>query len=282
MFNEPGRGAPGPRQCSSCGARLDGPMKFCPQCGANLLVRPLRMAAASGPAQHAWPYLYIFGCVAAFALVVGAYVLSHRGERDQITGVQIIQGSVAEPEAASAAPVNRQAAAHPAPPAVANVPPQQMQPAPATTAEMDAERHSVALEKSLPADRASALKGDARTRDLARSLASARASLDKNSLWPARRAITNALAEQPGNSDALQMQGELKSREQQRDSLLGYARLCAREAKWVCVWQNAGHALTVDASSNEARRLLSRAIAEHAAQPSKQFDPSLPESTSDD
>ncbi len=100
---------------------------------------------------------------------------------------------------------------------------------------------------------------------VSRNLAIARASLDKNSLGPARSAINAALAEQPGNGSALQMQAELTSREDQRDSLLGYARLCARDGRWVCAWHNAGHALTVDSSSGEAREILSRSIAAQGA-----------------
>lgn len=115
-------------------------------------------------------------------------------------------------------------------------------------------------------DKANAAKAAAYARaDVARSLASARASLDKNSLGPARSAINSALAEQPGNGTALQMQAELTSREDQRDSLLGYARLCARDGRWVCAWHNAGHALTVDSSSGEAREILSRSIAAQGA-----------------
>lgn len=115
-------------------------------------------------------------------------------------------------------------------------------------------------------EKANAAKAAAYARaDVSRNLASARASLDKNSLGPARSAINSALAEQPGNGTALQMQAELTSREDQRDSLLGYARLCARDGRWVCAWHNAGHALTVDSSSGEAREILSRSIAAQGA-----------------
>ncbi|MEX3925674.1 hypothetical protein AB4Y36_16810 [Paraburkholderia sp. BR10936] len=116
------------------------------------------------------------------------------------------------------------------------------------------------------AEKVAAAKAAADSRaDVSRSLAMARASLDKNSLGPARSAINSALAAQPGNGSALQMQAELTSREDQRDSLLGYARLCARDGRWVCAWHNAGHALTVDSSSGEAREILSRSIAAQGA-----------------
>ncbi|MFD1559729.1 hypothetical protein ACFSHT_29505 [Paraburkholderia silviterrae] len=111
--------------------------------------------------------------------------------------------------------------------------------------------------------------------DVARNLAIARVSLDKNDLGPAHRSIMTALAEQPGNGEARQLHAELVSREQERDALLGYARLCARQADWVCAWHNAGHALTIDASNSEARNLLSHAIAEQNARGERAFDPSL-------
>ncbi|MCP3722486.1 hypothetical protein M3I53_04945 [Paraburkholderia sp. CNPSo 3272] len=116
------------------------------------------------------------------------------------------------------------------------------------------------------AEKVAAAKTAADSRaDVSRDLASARASLDRNSLGPARSAINSALTAQPGNGSALQMQAELTSREDQRDSLLGYARLCARDGRWVCAWHNAGHALTVDSSSGEAREILSRSIAAQGA-----------------
>jgi hypothetical protein len=99
--------------------------------------------------------------------------------------------------------------------------------------------------------------------DVARELASARASLDKNNLWPARRSIMAALAAQPGNADAQRMRAELAAREQQRDALIGQARQCERQRQWACMRQDAGHAVTIDASSREARRLLTAANGEH-------------------
>jgi hypothetical protein len=161
--------------------------------------------------------------------------------------------------------------AHVAPP-----PPQHAPQTPVVTARADTAAQSAAARKSLAEQRArdakaNAAKAAATARaDVARVLASARASLDKNSLAPARKSISSALASQPGNGSALQMQAELTSREQQRDSLLGYARLCAREGQWVCAWHNAGHALTVDASSSEARELLSRSIAAQGAGTARQ------------
>ncbi|RQH05786.1 hypothetical protein [Paraburkholderia dinghuensis] len=138
-------------------------------------------------------------------------------------------------------------------------------------------QRNTASQRRVADERPIARRADVSVRaDVARNLASARASLDKDDLMPARRALMNVLAEQPGNGQAQQMQTELASREAERDSLLGYARLCARNGQWVCAWHNAGHALTIDASSQEARALLSRAIAEQGAHASRSFDPSLP------
>jgi hypothetical protein len=190
------------------------------------------------------------------------------------------------PPATAAGHVQPPLPARPAPPAVAHVqtppparvsqPQQHLPPTPVVTAREDSAAQSAAARKNLAEQRALAAKANAakaaataRT-DVARNLATARASLDKNSLAPARKSIASALASQPGNGSALQMQAELASREQQRDSLLGYARLCAREGQWVCAWHNAGHALTVDSSSSEARELLSRSIAAQGAGTARQ------------
>jgi hypothetical protein len=155
------------------------------------------------------------------------------------------------------------------PPAVASAPPlRHVTVAPPVVAHVDttqqnvAARNKAAEERSAALAKANAAKASANGRaDVNRELAIARGSLDKNNLGPARKAIVSALAQQPSNGYALQMQTELVTREQERDSLLGYARLCAREGQWVCAWHNAGHALTVDASSSDARELLSRSIA---------------------
>jgi len=72
----------------------------------------------------------------------------------------------------------------------------------------------------------------------------------------------SALAAEPGNADAQQMQADLVAREQQRDMLIGHALQCEHERQWACVRQDAGHAVNVDASSREARRLLTLANGE--------------------
>ncbi|MEM5330505.1 hypothetical protein VSR34_28435 [Paraburkholderia sp. JHI2823] len=140
-----------------------------------------------------------------------------------------------------------------------------------------AEQKSSARERTLASSKANAVKASAvQHADVSRSLASARANLDKNNLGPARSALSSVLTQQPGNGYALHMQSELTSREDHRDSLLGYARLCAREGNWVCAWHNAGNALTVDASSSEARELLSRSIAAQGAGSARQVSAGPP------
>lgn len=162
------------------------------------------------------------------------------------------------------------------------------QPLPASPSTTHRETHAntaqryASTPRRLSADRALARRADANMRaDVARNIAIARVGLDKNDLSSARRAVMNALAEQPGNGAALQMQHELVSREQERDAKLGYARLCMRQAQWVCAWHNAGRALTIDASSSEARELISRAMVEHSAGGTRSFDPSLPGANSE-
>ncbi|MFC4704094.1 MULTISPECIES: hypothetical protein [Paraburkholderia] len=225
-------------------------------------------------AHHRRSYLYAFATVAVFVSVFAGYVLSHRHAGETASETQVTQGAVAgTPPAPMPSPV-----AVPMPPAqtaqtaAAPVPP----PRHAAASHTETAPPGAASLKSLRDERAVAMKRDASLRaDVSRNLAGARASLDKNNLGPARRSIMSALAEQPGNGEALQMQSELLAREQDRDLLLGSARLCARQADWVCAWHNAGRALTVDASSSEARDLLSRAMAEQSAKGQREFDPSL-------
>ncbi|MFX1676049.1 hypothetical protein PWR63_27955 [Paraburkholderia sp. A2WS-5] len=248
-------------------------------------------------AHHRRSYLYAFATVAVFVSVFAGYVLSHRNGGDGAPEAQVAQGAVAgTPQESATVAANEPAHAPPsaaAPPAsmpspvAVPMPSAQTAPPPPAAAPVSPPRHAVASHtetaprgaaslKSLRDERAAAMKHDASLRaDISRSLAGARASLDKNNLGPARRSIMSVLAEQPGNGEALQMQSELLAREQDRDLLLGSARLCARQADWVCAWRNAGRALTVDASSGEARDLLSRAMAEQSAKGEREFDPSL-------
>jgi hypothetical protein len=303
MSNGRGQNDVRPRQCPAGETWVNGPMKFCPECGANPLCAASRAAAASQTAaHHLRPQFYAVGGVAVLAIAFTAYGILHRNETARVAGVQ---GSVLAPQEASAiavtgAPVMREApalaqgsanaggSAARAAPTMPARPAMQAPPEPPVTAYARGHRlpgpygmtHLNTPSQTRVQDEyehASGRKGTASTHaDVARNPASARASLDKNDLMPARRALMSVLAEQPGNFEAQQMQTELASREGERDSLLGYARLCGRDGQWVCAWHNAGHALTVDASSQEAREMLSRAIAEHGASASRSFDPSLP------
>ncbi|RAR58474.1 hypothetical protein C7401_113209 [Paraburkholderia unamae] len=243
--------------------------------------------------QRSWTPFYAIGTVVSVSFLVAAYLISHRVEREPTPGVQVVEGAVLGPKVDAAKPppptthhapvLAAQAPARvpvtPPAPMVAHVPsapaqvpqpPRHATPVPTVTAQTThapTAQQIAADRKSAAEQRAFAAKASANARaaDVSRNLASARTSLDKNNLGPARRSLTAALAAQPGNGAALQMQSELASREQERDSLLGYARLCARQEQWLCAWHNAGHALTVDASSSDARELLSRSIAAQGA-----------------
>lgn len=306
MLNEPGRNNPGPRQCPYCGTRLNGPMNFCPHCGTNQSAAASHAATGEPVAHGLRPHFYTFGSVAAFALAFAAYGLLHHTGPD--TSAVQVQGAVAASQDATSVTVNAVpiapetsgtsaplvasvALAEPpaSPPVHPYAPPVRLAPEPSVSTHTYTAQRSDVSQRHLAEESAAARRSAANARadaarklaseragNIARNLASARASLDKNDLGSARGAIMTALAQQPDNGRALEMQSELVSREEQRDALLGYARLCAREGQWVCTWHNAGHALTVDASSPDARALLSRAIAENGASHARTFDPSLP------
>lgn len=104
-----------------------------------------------------------------------------------------------------------------------------------------------------------------RQASVAHSIAVAQENLAKNNLSAARRAIAAAQAAQPDNSDAFMLQRDLVSREQARDAALVAARTCLVEQRWTCAWHNAGNALSIDASSGEARALVNRAMIESNA-----------------
>lgn len=278
MSNESSRDDPGSRQCPCCGTRLNGLMKFCPECGANQTTASPRQEAAGEIAGHrSRQQFYAFASVAVFALAFAAYGIMHRDAREPTPIVQITQGAVLDTPKVVAVPVASATAGDIEPPAAAQAPQQHGLPAPTRVANTGTAQQNAGSRTNRHEERVASRKASASMHaDVARNLASARASLDKNNLWPARRAITSALAEEPGNGEALQMQAELVSREQERDALLGYARLCAREGQWVCAWQNAGHALTVDASSRSASELLARAIANRGAGTAGRLDTGPP------
>ncbi|WP_322105562.1 hypothetical protein [Paraburkholderia sp. J41] len=222
---------------------------------------------------------YVCAALAIIAGVVGSFWAMNRDNGSQTDNTRVTMGAVADP------PAPAQTVKQPAEPvesvAVAAAPVKPVVVAPvagatgagvaASAQETPARPRAVTAQIAPPV----AATDDTRTgkstmyprADLARNLAIAHAGLDKDNLALAHSAIARVLSEQPRNSDAQAMREDLASREADRDSLLGFARLCASQQNWNCAWQNAGHALTIDSSSHEARDLLSQAIAERGAAP---------------
>ncbi|SDD90686.1 hypothetical protein [Paraburkholderia lycopersici] len=296
MFNEPGHDDCGPWQCPYCGTGLNAPLILCPECGANQLAAASRTEAASesspdervrgvaerlrenlgGERTYRGDYpsideaqisqkphrpFPVWAGFGALAIALAGYAVWHHSGWEPKLGAQVVVGSVLGSKGNHVALATRSHSAQ----AMAALP-RHGPAAKAGTAHANAIRPGVALQKAVSSERAPASPAYANALpDVARSLAIARTSLDRNNLWPARRAIMNALAAQPGNADAQQMRAELVAREQQRDVLIGRARLCAHERQWACVRQDAGHAASVDASSREAKHLLVLASGEHKA-----------------
>lgn len=97
-------------------------------------------------------------------------------------------------------------------------------------------------------------------RDVPDALRAARAGLMHNSLADAKTALSDALSIEPNNSEALQMQSDLKDRENKRDAALGVANTCAKDKLWSCVRDRASQALAIDVTSVDAQALLERVI----------------------
>lgn len=114
---------------------------------------------------------------------------------------------------------------------------------------------------------APATQNDAKTgrAGVARALDGVQARLAKNDLRGARATLSSVLASDPRNGYAQSLRDQLVSREQARDTALSAARACVVQSRWNCVWHNAGSALSVDASSTEAKALVDRAIIESGA-----------------
>ncbi|MDG0025766.1 hypothetical protein [Trinickia sp. Y13] len=100
---------------------------------------------------------------------------------------------------------------------------------------------------------------------MTRTLDGVQTRLAKNDLSGARASLAGVLAADPHNGYALSLRDQLASREQARDASLNAARACVVQSRWHCVWHNAGAALSVDASSTEAKALVDRAIIESGA-----------------
>lgn len=255
-----------------------------------------RQWSAWGSSREA---LYAVGAIAIVAAVVASFIAMNRD--DSTPGAQVSNapaatqsspqdalqpqddgrvatGAVGDPMASKSAPppmlpVVPAAPAAPAPsvavapPSVATVTvPSAPSAQPHVTNAAAAPPAQLAPTRVPPDDNSRAAKSNGYAHaDLARNLSIAHAGLDKDNLSLARSAINRVLSEQPRNGDAQEMQQDLSSRESDRDALLGYARLCARQQNWTCAWQNAGHALTIDSSSQDARSLLSQAMAEQGS-----------------
>ncbi|ACC72513.1 zinc ribbon domain-containing protein [Paraburkholderia phymatum] len=92
------------------------------------------------------------------------------------------------------------------------------------------------------------------------ALRAARTSLAHNSLADAKAALSDAHALEPDNTEAMQMQSDLKDRENRRDAALGVANTCAKDKLWNCVRERASQALAIDTSSADAQTLLEHVI----------------------
>ncbi|MEX3914982.1 hypothetical protein AB4Y43_01885 [Paraburkholderia sp. BR10872] len=289
MLNTPGHDDSDPSECPYCGTRFNAPLALCPQCGANQQAAAARIAGAdeglpderahgvaervranlalgaNRPYDGEYPSIdeehvaerkrlprYAWAGLGALAIALTGYAFLHRGEWEPKLGVQVVQGAVSGSKGTRGTHGSSRSVA-----AVTNRPPAVLPHANAAQRRV-AQRNTPAVSHPLAAPRYASAHPE-----VASNLASARLSLDKNNLWPARRALTSALAVEPGNPEAQQMQAELVTREQQRDALIGEARQCEHERQWACVRQDAGHAVEVDASSREARHLLTLAGTEH-------------------
>jgi len=290
MLNAPGHDDSGPSECPYCGTLFNAALALCPQCGANQLAAASRIAAASEdvPGEHAhgvverlralpgglgcnrtyngeYPSIdeeqvaerrrlprYAWAGLGVLAVALSGYAFLHRSEWEPKLGVQVVEGSVSGAKGIQNTQSTQGTLA-----TLTNRPHTLLPRA-------GAPQHRVAQGNAPAASHAPAAPRYASAHpEVASNLASARLNLDKNNLWPARRALTSALAVEPGNPEAQQMQTDLVAREQQRDALIGQARQCEHERQWACVRQNAGQAVDVDASSREARHLLTLASGEH-------------------
>ncbi|RFU45941.1 hypothetical protein [Paraburkholderia sp. DHOC27] len=102
-------------------------------------------------------------------------------------------------------------------------------------------------------------------REASRNLQTAHAMLARDDISNARSHLTTALAAQPKNRDAQDMDATLTTREQQRDAILQAARNCESTGRWICAWHNAGSAMVIDSGSADAKRILSHAMQEAQA-----------------
>jgi hypothetical protein len=202
--------------------------------------------------------------VAIIGVMIGAYAMFHRSPARPAQGAQIAEGAVLRPQGASAALAAMPPTVLPSrTPGLPRLPAAPVVPVAPLASVDDAKEQAQEAsfgQRNTPAPKPNGYANSVVTRDLA----TARAALDRHSLWPARKAVLSALAVQPNNPDAQQLRAELAAREQERDALIGDARQCAHARQWTCVRRNAGRAASVDISSREAKRLLARSSGEPA------------------
>jgi len=84
--------------------------------------------------------------------------------------------------------------------------------------------------------------------------------LRRGELRDAQALVAQALTNDRGNQEALQLRDEVRQQEQRRDAALVGARACQDDALWQCVRHRASDALAMDATSADARDLLEAAI----------------------
>ncbi|HEY1608883.1 MAG TPA: zinc ribbon domain-containing protein [Paraburkholderia sp.] len=290
MFDKSGRDDTGTSQCPYCGNRLATSFIFCPQCGASqqgaqsdadrdppFEYAPMGMQLR---ARRAWRVLYICGALAVVGFA--AYLAAPSDgptHRAQIAGGITAGANHGPPnEDATPADASMDAPSGLLPQRDIDIAGLNVAQAPSQPdADTDIAGPDIASE-SVPsaASVEPASKSDAATRiDVTRQLAIVRTDLGRNDLWPAQRALANALSAQPANADAQRMRTDLASREQDRNALIEHARLCERSGQWACAREYAERAVRVDKSSLEAKRLLARASGNRRETVGYRGDPNL-------
>jgi len=222
-------------------------------------------------AQRSRLPLYAGGVVAVVIFAVGVYMMLPSDHWQPRPGIQVIQGSVGTaPQIAPPVPRG-------APQADGFIAPRRDVPVTGPVTRPAANPPGAPINAPVAAGHAApSAKPNAPPRvDVPRQLAIARANLARSSLWPARRAIQNVLAAQPGNGEAQRMRADLVSRERQRDSALNDARFCARGQEWACVRETATKAASIDTSSRDAKRLIAQAVRQELAA-ARSADPGMP------
>ncbi|WP_322048178.1 hypothetical protein [Paraburkholderia sp. J67] len=206
-------------------------------------------ASSGHRARRSFPKV-IWLVVLAVGLVYAAYLLLGANPKPESTpddsGVHSSGGSISSATPAQPTNTTLQSTATPPPPSVTA-----QQPAPQPAAQ--------------PATQFA---------DVPESLRAARASLAAHSLSDAKAADAAALARDPNNNDARDVQRDIAGREQQRDSALQNADRCVNQHDWACAQQQASQALAIDSSSPQAQAVMEHAILASAWAPASAAAPS--------